>query len=55
MFTGIEISSWGWEWKDGSCLRQLLAAEAERAATRGKSLAALLENSLTTANSLLKW
>ena len=37
------------------CLRQLLAAEAERAATRGKSLAALLENSLTTANSLLKW
>ena len=23
---GIEISSWGWEWHDGSCLRQLLAA-----------------------------
>ena len=23
---GIEISSWGWEWKNGSCLRQLLAA-----------------------------
>ena len=23
---GIEISSWGTEWKDGSCLRQLLAA-----------------------------
>ena len=22
---GIEISSWGWEWHDGSCLRQLLA------------------------------
>ena len=22
----IEISSWGWEWHDGSCLRQLLAA-----------------------------
>ena len=31
------------------------AAEAERAAARGKSLAALLENSLTTANNLLKW
>lgn len=40
---------------DNGCLRQLLAAEAERAAARGKSLAALLENSLTTANSLLKW
>ena len=26
VLTGIEISSWGWEWKDGSCLRQLLAA-----------------------------
>ena len=23
---GIEISSWGWEWHDGSCLRQLLTA-----------------------------
>ena len=23
---GIEISSWGWEWHDGSCLQQLLAA-----------------------------
>ena len=23
---GIEISSWGWEWHDGSCLRQLLMA-----------------------------
>ena len=23
---GIEISSWGWEWHDGSCLRQLLVA-----------------------------
>ena len=23
---GIEMSSWGWEWHDGSCLRQLLAA-----------------------------
>ena len=55
VINGIEISSWGWEWKNGSCLRQLLAAEAERAAARGKSLAALLENSLTTANSLLKW
>ena len=40
---------------ENGCLRQLLAAEAERAAARGKSLAALLENSLTTANSLLKW
>ena len=40
---------------ENGCLRQLLAAEAERAATRGKSLAALLENSLTTANNLLKW
>ena len=26
VINGIEISSWGWEWKDGSCLRQLLAA-----------------------------
>lgn len=26
---GIEISSWGWEWHDGSCLRQLLAALCE--------------------------
>ena len=34
---------------------RVLAAEAERAAARGKSLAALLENSLTTANNLLKW
>ena len=40
---------------ENGCLRQLLAAEAERAAARGKSLAALLENSLTTANNLLKW
>lgn len=23
---GIEISSWGWEWHDGSCLQQLLTA-----------------------------
>ena len=23
---GIEISPWGWEWHDGSCLRQLLTA-----------------------------
>ena len=23
---GIEISSWGWEWHEGSCLRQLLTA-----------------------------
>ena len=26
VINGIEISSWGWEWKDGRCLRQLLAA-----------------------------
>ena len=26
VINGIELSSWGWEWKDGSCLRQLLAA-----------------------------
>ena len=26
VINGIEISSWGWEWHDGSCLRQLLAA-----------------------------
>ena len=26
VINGIEISSWGWEWKDSSCLRQLLAA-----------------------------
>ena len=43
------------EQMENGCLRQLLAAEAERAAARGKSLAVLLENSLTTANSLLKW
>ena len=43
------------EQMENGCLRQLLAAEAERAAARGKSLAALLENSLTTANNLLKW
>ena len=29
VINGIEISSWGWEWKDGSCLRQLLAALCE--------------------------
>lgn len=40
---------------ENGCLRQLLAAEAERAAARGKSLAVLLENSLTMANNLLKW
>ena len=55
VINGIEISSWGWEWKDGSCLRQLLAAEADRAAERGKRLANLLEKALTTENNLLKW
>ncbi|MFR7743177.1 MAG: radical SAM protein [Acutalibacteraceae bacterium] len=29
VINGIEISSWGWEWKNGSCLRQLLAALCE--------------------------
>ena len=29
VINGIEISSWGWEWHDGSCLRQLLAALCE--------------------------
>ena len=29
VINGIEISSWGWEWKDGSCLRQLLRAILE--------------------------
>ena len=37
------------------CLRQLLAAEADRAAERGKRLANLLEKVLTTENNLLKW
>ena len=55
VINGIEISSWGWEWKDDSCLRQLLAAEADRAAERGKRLANLLEKALTTENNLLKW
>ena len=55
VINGIEISSWGWEWKNGSCLRQLLAAEADRAAERGKRLANLLEKALTTENNLLKW
>ena len=36
-------------------LRQLLAAEADRAAERGKRLANLLEKVLTTENNLLKW
>ena len=36
-------------------LRQLLAAEADRAAERGKRLANLLEKALTTENNLLKW
>ena len=40
--------------EDG-CLRQLLAAEADRAAERGKRLANLLEKALTTENNLLKW
>lgn len=40
--------------EDG-CLRQLLAAEAVRAEERAKRLAKLLENTLTTENSLLKW
>lgn len=40
--------------EDG-CLRQLLAAQADLAAQRAKTLALLLENALTTANSLLKW
>ena len=26
VINGIEISSWGWEWKNGSCLRELLYA-----------------------------
>ena len=38
-----------------SYLRQLLAAEADRAAERGKRLANLLEKALTTENNLLKW
>ena len=29
VINGIEISSWGWEWKNGSGLRQLLAALCE--------------------------
>ena len=29
VINGIEISSWGWEWKDGSCLYQLLTAICE--------------------------
>ena len=29
--TGIEIASWGWEWKNGSSLRQLIAAICEAA------------------------
>ena len=29
VINGIEISSWGWEWKNGSCLRQLLASLCE--------------------------
>lgn len=37
------------------CLRQLLTAEAQRAADRAKKLAVLLENTLTTGNNLLKW
>ena len=40
--------------EDG-CLRQLLAAEGQRAADRAKKLAVLLENALTTENNLLKW
>ena len=36
-------------------LRQLLAAEADRAAERGKRLANLLEKALTPENNLLKW
>ena len=40
--------------EDG-CLRQLLAAESQRAADRAKKLAVLLENALTTENNLLKW
>ena len=40
--------------EDG-CLRQLLTAEAQRSATRAKKLAVLLESTLTTGNSLLKW
>ena len=39
----------------GGCLRQLLAAEADRAAERGKRLANLLEKALTTEHNLLKW
>lgn len=33
VINGIEISSWGWEWKDGSCLRQLLSALCEAVPT----------------------
>lgn len=33
VINGIEISSWGWEWKDGSCLRQLLRALCEAVPT----------------------
>lgn len=40
--------------EDG-CLRQLMAAEAQRSADRAKKLANLLENTLTTRNNLLKW
>lgn len=40
--------------EDG-CLRQLLANQADRAAERAKRLGKLLENTLTTANNLLKW
>jgi len=36
-------------------VRALLAAEADRAAERGKRLANLLEKALTTENNLLKW
>ena len=38
-----------------AALPLLLAAEADRAAERGKRLANLLEKALTTENNLLKW